>query len=258
MQYDAIILAGGESSVELKKYAPYDNEALIVIGQYPMIYYVHKALCDSPSVRNIVISGPVDVLTPIFKSNERLFFVNGGNSVIDSLTAGIQLLRQKEISDQLLILPTDIPFITTAAIEDFLRQAENNPAQFHYPVISKEVSEATYPGVKRTYVRLRDGVFTGGNLFLAQDNIIDPVLELARELVARRKKPWSIARLFGVNLFLRFLWGKLTIAAAEKRFNQVTGITGRAIISSYAEVGVDVDKASDLELAQKYLKDTIF
>ena len=44
MQYDAIILAGGESSSELKKIAPYDNEALIIIGNYPMIYFVYNAV----------------------------------------------------------------------------------------------------------------------------------------------------------------------------------------------------------------------
>jgi parvulin-like peptidyl-prolyl isomerase len=53
MQYDAIILAGGESSGELKKIAPYDNEALIIIGNYPMIYYVYQALRQSPAIRNI-------------------------------------------------------------------------------------------------------------------------------------------------------------------------------------------------------------
>ena len=36
------------------------------------------------------------------------------------------------------------------------------------------------------------------------------------------------------------------------------GIRGRAIISPYAEVGVDVDKPSDLELAHRYLSDVRF
>jgi len=58
MQYDAVILAGGVNSSELKKIAPYDNEALIIIGKYPMIYYVYNALRQSSQVRNIVISGP--------------------------------------------------------------------------------------------------------------------------------------------------------------------------------------------------------
>jgi dTDP-glucose pyrophosphorylase len=44
MAYDAVILAGGESSSDLKKIAPYDSEALILIGKYPMIYYVYHAL----------------------------------------------------------------------------------------------------------------------------------------------------------------------------------------------------------------------
>lgn len=50
MAYDAVILAGGESSSELRKMAPYDNEALILIGKYPMIYYVYQALTASPMI----------------------------------------------------------------------------------------------------------------------------------------------------------------------------------------------------------------
>ena len=50
MQYDAVILAGGENSSELRKIAPFDNEALIIIGNYPMIYYVYQALRAVPAI----------------------------------------------------------------------------------------------------------------------------------------------------------------------------------------------------------------
>ena len=52
MQYDAVILAGGENSGDLKKIAPYDSEALIIIGNYPMIYYVYKSLRQSQYIRS--------------------------------------------------------------------------------------------------------------------------------------------------------------------------------------------------------------
>jgi molybdopterin-guanine dinucleotide biosynthesis protein A len=253
MQYDAIILAGGESSGELKKIAPYDNEALIIIGQYPMIYYVYQALRQSSFIRNIVISGPVEALRNIFPREERLFFASGGQNAIESFTHGIRLLQEKGITEQVLIMPSDIPFITTEAINDFIKQAEQSNADFYYPVTRKEVNDARFPGVSRTYVKLRDGIFTGGNLFLLRSGLFEQVLGIATKLVERRKNPVAMGKLFGFGLVWQYIMRRLSIEAVEKRFYEALGIKGKAIISPYAEVGVDVDKPSDLELAHKYL-----
>jgi len=253
MQYDAIILAGGESSSELKKIAPYDNEALIIIGNYPMIYYVYRALRQSSFVRNIVISGPTEALRNIFAREERLFFVNGGDNAIESFAHGMEILQEKGISEQVLIMPSDIPFITTEAIDDFIKQAQASEADFYYPVTCKEVNEAKFPGVARTYVNIKDGIFTGGNLFILRSALFEQVLDIALKLVERRKNPLAMAKLFGFGLVWKYIIRRLSIETVEKRFYEVLGIRGKAVISPYAEVGVDVDKPSDLELAQKYL-----
>lgn len=258
MAYDAVILAGGESSSELKKIAPYDNEALILIGKYPMIYYVYQALAASPMIGKIVISGPVDSLRNIFSREENLYLVNGGNNAVESFAAAVKVLQEKGISEQVLILPTDIPFITREAIEDFLTRCAKLGADFCYPVTSKAVNEAKFPGVTRTYVRLKEGIFTGGNLFLIRSDVIERGLDLAVKLVERRKNPIAMARLFGLGLVISYLMRRLTIPAVERRFYQMTGIKGRALISDYAEIGVDVDKPSDLLLAQEHLREVSF
>ncbi|NLB52578.1 MAG: NTP transferase domain-containing protein [Syntrophomonadaceae bacterium] len=258
MQYDAIILAGGESSSELKKIAPYDNEALIIIGNYPMIYFVYNAVRQCPGIRKIVVSGPVDSLRNILPREELLFFVPSGNNAVESLANAVELLKKEATSEKILIMPTDIPFITREAIEDFIKHCEKSQSDFYYPLTSKETNEKAFPGVKRTYVRLKEGVFTGGNLFMVKTQLIDTFLDLALKLVIRRKNPLAIARLFGLGLVWKFITGTLSLLAAEKRFHQVTGIKGKAIISTYAQIGVDVDKPSDLDLAQEYLGDIKF
>ncbi|NLJ71827.1 MAG: NTP transferase domain-containing protein [Syntrophomonadaceae bacterium] len=258
MQYDAIILAGGESSSELKKLAPYDNEALILIGKYPMIFYVYKALREADFIRNIVISGPVEAMRNLFNKEENLFFVESGSNAVESFLNGANLLNELGISEKVIILPTDIPFITTEAIEDFINRCSLDEADFYYPVTSKEVNDHKFPDVERTYVRLKEGVFTGGNLVFIRTAMIDEMIDIAIKLVLRRKNPLAIARLFGLELLCKYLMRKLSISAAEKRFFAVTNIRGKAIISPYAEVGVDVDKPSDLELAQKHLAKVSF
>ncbi|MEN6349092.1 MAG: nucleotidyltransferase family protein [Syntrophomonas sp.] len=253
MQYDVVILAGGENSSELKKIAPYDNEALIIIGKYPMIYYVYHALRHSSHVGKIVISGPSEALRNIFSREENIYFVDGGENAIESLAYAVRFLQEKGTNERLLVTPTDIPFITTEAIDDFIEQCQGEDADFFYPVTSKEVNESKFPGVTRTYVRLKEGVFTGGNLFILRSSVLESVLDSAVQIVERRKNPLAMARLFGIGLVWKFITRKLSLETAEKRFFKVLGLKGKAIVSSYAEVGVDVDKPSDLEIAQRYL-----
>jgi molybdopterin-guanine dinucleotide biosynthesis protein A len=258
MHYDAVILAGGENSSQLRKLAPYDNEALIIIGNYPMIYFVYRALRAVPDINNIVVSGPVEALRSILPRDERLFFVEGGTNAIASFAHAADLLEKQTISPMVLAIPTDVPFITPEAIRDFLTRCEASEADFYYPITSKEVNERKFPGVLRTYVRLQDGVFTGGNLFLLRSAIIPLCLEMGEKLVQRRKNPLSIAKLFGLGLVFQYLLGRLSIKKAEKRFYQVIGLRGKGIVSPYAEVGVDVDKPEDLRLAQECLGELTF
>lgn len=253
MQYDAVILAGGENSSELKKIAPYDNEALIIIGNYPMIYYVYSALRATPCINNIVVSGPPDALRSILPKDEKLLFVEGGNNAMESFAHAVNLLNSIGISPKVMAVPTDVPFITSEAIRDFLACCERSEADVYYPITRKEVNDIKYPGVVRTYVRLKDGIFTGGNLFLLRSEIIPQCLDIGLKLIQRRKNPLAIAKLFGLGLVWKYLIGRLSIKMAEKRFFKVAGIRGKGIISTYAEVGVDVDKPDDLRLAQQYL-----
>ena len=67
------------------------------------------------------------------------------------------------------------------------------------------------------------------------------------------KNPLAQARLFGMDLVLKYVTGRLSIREVEERFHEILNLTGKAIISNYAEVGVDVDKPSDLKLAEEIL-----
>lgn len=118
---------------------------------------------------------------------------------------------------------------------------------------AKRPMKSASPGVVRTYARLREGVFTGGNIFMIRVAVVDRCLAVARKLVANRKSVLAQARLFGFNILWKFITRRLTIPDVEARFQDLLGVRGKAIISEYAEIGVDVDKPSDLKLAEKWL-----
>ena len=59
--------------------------------------------------------------------------------------------------------------------------------------------------------------------------------------------------MLGLGFIFKFLFHCLTLDDVEKRGSLVVGFDGKAIVSSFAEVGMDVDKPEDFALAEKYL-----
>ena len=107
--------------------------------------------------------------------------------------------------------------------------------------------------MQRTYVRLREGTFTGGNLALVAPEALRRGRTVIQQAFLMRKKPIKLARLLGFRFILKFVFNRLGLHEIEERAATVLGCTGRAVISPYPEVGIDVDKPSDLELVERVL-----
>ncbi len=244
----ALILAGADNTGPLEEESNATNEALIEIHGKPMISYIIDVLLRVPQITRISVVGPKNELQNLYPD---LDVMEHQGSIMDNLARGLEHLKDEEY---LLILTADIPMISPDAIQDFLtRCGEKEGADFYYPVNSKEVSEARFPGVKRTYIATRDGTFTGGNVFLVKvQNVLKQYMK-AKEFIAMRKKPIRLAAILGIPFIVRFLTKTLTISMVEKKVSKVLGIEAVAVISPFAEIGVDVDKPEDLELAKNVL-----
>lgn len=249
---NAIVLAGSKNDGKLKKTSSATNEALISIGDKPMVQYVVEAISNSKFIKNIVVVGPKQLLQPVFAHVDNITFVPAGDSVIQGVLNGLKKTGHQE---QVLIASSDIPLITPEAIDDFVTQClPLKNVDVFYSIVPKEANDRKFPGVQRTYVSLRGGTYTGGNIFLVKPAIVEKCAAKAEEIFALRKSPIALARLVGLGCIVKFALRILTIREIEKRAGELLGITGKAIISQYPEVGVDVDKPSDLELAHKNIK----
>ncbi|MEW8958340.1 MAG: nucleotidyltransferase family protein [Moorella sp. (in: firmicutes)] len=236
MQVDAIVLAGDR-----------EGRALLPVGSRPMILWVLEALQYSGCIRRLVVSGPQE-LTAVLPAEVTL--VPAGRTAVESALNGAALFPDAE---WLLLVTADIPLLKPEAVQDFLERCRRRRADFYYPIVSRERNEASYPGVKRTYVRLRDGIFTGGNMVLIRAAVLPDCARKSQELVRLRKSPLALSRLAGLGFIIKFLTRRLTIAEAEKEFSRLLGARGAAIISPHPEIGIDVDKESDLQLARRVL-----
>lgn len=244
--YDAIILAGGENSEPLSEFAAEAYEAMIDIDGKPMVTFVAEALAATPQVGRIFVVGPLTALAKCtFPPGTSC--VASGRSILETIQQGMAALGHQH---KVLIVTADIPLLTPAAVEDFLAQCGAAEADLYYPIVSKEDNNRHYPGNQRTYVRFHDGVFTGGNIFLVNPQVVPQCMAVARRLIDNRKKPLQLCRLLGWGFVVQFFLGTLSVQKVKERVAELLGIRGAVIRSAYPELGIDVDKPSDLELVR--------
>ncbi len=247
---DALILAGAPNNGALQESSSSEHEALIEIGPRPMVEYVIRSARAARNVGRIALVGPLEKMKSTLQDKPD-FFVEMGDSLIYNLQEGLSVLDRDNL---VLLLSADIPLITSEAIDDFVEQSlDRGNGDIFFPIISRQVCEAKFPDMKRTYARLKEGVYTGGNMALVKPQVIFDRDNELTQVVLYRKSTWKLSRLLGATFLFRFVLGKLSLKQIESRVSQATGLASMGIITEYAEVGFDVDKPSDLELATRII-----
>lgn len=238
---NALILAGSTGDEKLPE------KALIKIKDRYMISYVIDALRGSGKVDKIAVVGDREKLQCIDGID---ILIDQGNSIIENVVKGIEPFKNDR---RVLILTCDIPMLTKEAVIDFVEQSESLNADLCYPIVKREDNERKFPDAKRTYAKIKEGTFTGGNIFYINPQIVDACIEAAKQFIAFRKKPWKLGQLLGFKILILFAFGRVTISQLERKVSELFNINAKAVISKYPEIGNDVDKDEDIEMANKYI-----
>jgi GTP:adenosylcobinamide-phosphate guanylyltransferase len=246
---DALILGGAPNSGPLRKISSAEYEAGIYIAGRPMIDYVISALRNVPVISRIIVVCDESVLSETLR-RQVTSIIKPGKTLLDSLNNGLKTMEPRE---PVLVLTADIPLISKEALEDFLLRCMSKEADVYYSFVSKEVNEEKYPGVKRTYVKLHEGVFTGGNVVLLSPQVIRDHTDILNKAVLLRKKTLQLCLLLGWKYLFYLLVGRLTIHHIEEQVAGILKIKAVGVISAFPEVGIDVDKPSDFHLVSKVL-----
>jgi len=254
----AVILAGRRNEGRLR--ALYDGayEAMLPVAGRPMAAWVIAACLEARTVGPVVLVGPPEVLADQelarAASTGRLAQVAPGSDLIESVRRGVDALATfQPRPERLLLLTGDAPLITGKILDRFLDRCPPD-ADLCYPIVRRDTMEARFPGAARTYVRLRDGEFTGGNALVVRSVVLPRILDRARELYAARKQPWKLAVHFGPVILWRVLTRRATVAELEGRISRIAAVRGRAIVAADAEIAMDVDKAADHAQAEAWLR----
>jgi GTP:adenosylcobinamide-phosphate guanylyltransferase len=220
----------------------------------PMVQWVLDALSGSKYVDNVILVG----LSPksTVRCTKPLQYVSNQGKMVENLQAGgRQAKANNKKAEYVLIVSSDIPGITPEMVDWVVESTSQTRLDVYYNMIPREVMEKRYPGSKRTYTKLKDLQVCGGDMNVARlRTVLGEETDLWHKITAARKSPVKQAALIGFGTALQLLAGKLSLEQAEHAIMKRLGITGKAILCPYAEIGMDVDKPHQLEIIRADLK----
>lgn len=254
---DAVVLAGGPADPALTGAAL--PKAFALIGSSTMVERVIAALRGASQVRRVAVVGPEPMPPAVAAAATLTVPAVGG--VLENLAAGLEALGHGASSRAaapdgvaaVLVAAADVPLLTADAVAAFLREAQAASADAAYAIVPREDVARAAPGVRKTFVRVADGEFTGGGLVLLRPGAFARARPVIERAVRARKRPWELARLFGLGTLLGLATGRLRIAALERRAETVAGLRARAIVCREAGVALDVDTPEMLAFVRQRL-----
>jgi len=248
--FDAVVLAGGGKPEPLTEQEQVANKAFILVNGRPLLAYILEALQEAPSIRTIAVAGPVEELHKLDDEGYKFELVKEKGSMLDNLAAGFEAVDQNRLC---LVVTGDIPLINAAVIEDFLSLCEPFDHDLYYPVLDQETCVRHFPETERTYVRLKEGRVTGGNVGLINAKWYLENKDRLEMFISYRKKPVKMLRILPLTLVIKFLLKKLSLHDLELYLSRLLRLRAKAVPCGRAEFGVDVDKLSDLAVVKQAL-----
>jgi molybdopterin-guanine dinucleotide biosynthesis protein A len=252
---DAVIIAGGiprpgDPLWDETKGGP---KAMLDIHGKPMIQWIIDAVCLSANIGKIYVVGlPSDC---VIHSSKPLTMIPDHGGIIENLSAGAgAIIQESPSTDYFLGISSDIPAITGSMVDHLLLEAKTSGVDIFYNVIPRQLMEKTFPGVKRTFMRFRDGYFCGGDMHVINARRVIPSDDPARKFVAYRKIPIKLIAVLGIEVVLRTLFFRPTLEVTEQIIHRRTGIVVKTMISPFAEIGMDIDKPSQLAMLRQRLR----
>ena len=252
---DAIVIAGGvpEPDESLYPYTQGNPKALLDIGGKPMVQWVLDALCSADTINSVVIIG----LAPDcgVSCEKAVSFLPDSGGILQNIRAGVeQVLKLNPKAHHVAVVSADIPTILPEHVDWVVNTAMLSDLDLYYNVISRETMEKRFPGSNRTYIRLKDVQVCGGDLNIVRAMTVTGNDALWERIIASRKNAAKQAALLGLDTLLLLLIHQITLEGAIKRVTKRVGLTGRALLCPYAEIGMDVDKPHQLVLVRADLE----
>lgn len=223
-----------------------------------MIAYVVEALATSGRVDQIVVVGmePAPAVDEAAQCGDcNLTYLPNRASIFANAFQGFELLATRQDGRRhALLTSADVPLLTGGMVTAFLYYCRPYDRDVYWGIVERRVMEATFPGSRRTYLRLVEGQFCNGELYLGRIEAALRQQASLEELIELRKNVPAQVRRLGFGVLARFLLRRLRLADLVDVAYRNLGLTAAPVILPFAESGMDVDKPHQLAQVEEYLR----
>ena len=230
------------------------HKCLLDVGGDPMLKRVVRALKAAPSVAeiHIVIEDEAAARQALGTLADDVMFLSPAASAAASVLAA---LEEASRDAPTLVTTGDHALLTAEMVEDFLGARADCPhADLLVALARREDVLRAYPDVRRTWLAFGRERVTGCNLFLFASPRALAAARFWQRVERDRKRPWRIARAFGLWPLLRLLLLRPDVRTAFRIAGARLGITACPVFMHWPEAAIDVDKPDDLDLARRILQ----
>jgi len=247
---NAVVLAGGPPDAVAALEPGAANKAFVPIDGITLVERTLRALRDVPRIKRIVVVAPLSAHDhpALALADERR---PDGARMIESLTSG---LAGFDPDVPILVAASDLPMLTRVALDEVIDDVIKRDLDIGYSCLERRYHDAEYAQVPHTWARLREGQFCGGGITAIKPRALPRLAQLLDALGAARKAPLRLASIFGWDIVPSFLFGRLSITAAEARATRLLGAPAGAIQCTHPEIAVNVDRVSDVKLTERLLR----
>jgi len=256
---NALVLAGGFLPREdpLFEAAPDGMRCLLDIHGRPMVQWVLDALSGSACIKEIFVIGLAEQYGLV--TNKPIHYLDAKGGLFENIRAGVMAATNNTPpSSKVLLASGDLPAIRPEMVDWLCAQVSQDPdPEIYYNVITQEVMAARFPNANRTFVRLKDLTVCGGDMNVVDRDLFQEENPLWNKLSKARKSPIKQVRLLGIDSVILVALRLVTLQEAVRRVCKKLDVDGRALVTPYAEMGMDADKPYQLEILRKALENQI-
>ncbi|MET0248913.1 MAG: nucleotidyltransferase family protein [Sphingobium sp.] len=256
MTVTAILLAGARPVPDpLARAAGVAVKPLVPVAGEAMINRPARALLAHPAIAQVVILTQTPDLyadhpdTAWLARDPRVRFVVSGQGIAASLLA---FMDAGEAPFPLLLTTADHVLLDGEMLDQFVAEARG--ADVAVAMVERATLLARYPQSRRTWLKFRDGWWSGANLFWFGGDRARSAVGLWREVEQDRKKGWKILSVFGPLALAGALLRITSLRGGLARAGRRMGLTARLVAMRQPEACIDADKPADVALIEEILR----
>jgi len=291
---DAIVLAGTDSNP--RRLIQGRNKAVLEIAGQTLVRRVVHSLSEAATVGQIFVVGPVDRLREVLAGmpGEVIIVPQAGKMLanawqaIEASEERFRKLHGRDDPDRpLLFISSDLPLVSAAAVDDFVRRCASEEARLStgFSMLAGVAEEASlrpfYPGggragIIRPYVHLADCRLRLANIYVGRPRTLAHQEFLQTGFDHRKAEKWKNVlalawRFLGQAGGIRAAWITLRLQATllaargrgalyrwlrrgndrpriEQACGKVLGGSVRIVITPYGGLSLDIDNENDFRV----------